>query len=380
MANTNRKRIGFLMNNDDLGVIYYLNNIIQCLTYLSDDKKPVIILFYDKTTEKHISIFENYPYLEWKETKYPNVLKLYILSIIKRKNYYLNTLSFNHSLNGIFPVNDILFKNTIPNNKLISWITDFQHKFYPQFFGFFNKIFREYRFNIIIKNADGIVLSSSDAKSHLQRFYKEVNYNKVKVLNFLSHVNTIKCPESNDVIERYQITNPYFIVSNQFYRHKNHKVVLKAIKNLLNQGFLNFEIVFTGKKEDHRDMNFYPEIEDFIKENNIENKVKILGLIPREDQLALLKSAIAIIQPSFFEGWNTSIEDAKTLKQQVICSNLPVHQEQMLDNAFYFDPENDIELSNILIHLLSKEFTRLPVFNDFNQRVNYFAENFINLF
>lgn len=75
--------------------------------------------------------------------------------------------------------------------------------------------------------------------------------------------------------------------------------------------------------------------------------MKILGLIPREDQLALLKSAIAIIQPSFFEGWNTSIEDAKVLKQQVVCSNILVHIEQMNDNAFYFDPNDDVELSNI---------------------------------
>ena len=277
-------------------------------------------------------------------------------------------------------MNDILFESKTASIKLISWIPDFQHKFYPHFFGFFNKLLREYRFKNILKNTNGIVLSSNNAKSHLQKFYKGVNYNKIKVLNFLSHVNTIKCPESSNIIEQYKIKNPYFIVSNQFYRHKNHKVVFKAIKNLVDQGYLNFEIVFTGKKEDYRDKNFYSEIENFVAEIKIENKVKILGLIPREDQLALLKSAIAIIQPSFFEGWNTSIEDAKALKQQVICSNISVHQEQMLDNAFYFNPNDDIELSNILIHLLSKEFTRLPVFNDFNQRVNYFAENFINLF
>ena len=368
------------MNNDDLGVIYYLNNIVKCLSYLSDEKKPIIILFYDKTTEKHLNIFENYPYLERQKTEYPNLFKLYFLSIIKRKNYYLNELLSVYSLSGLFPVNDILFKNTKTGSKLISWITDFQHKFYPHFFGFFNKLIRDYRFKYIIKNADSIVLSSNDAKSHLQKFYSGVNYNKVKVLSFLSHVGSIKCSESKGVIEQYKIKNPYFIVSNQFYRHKNHKVVFRAVKNLIDRGYSNFEVIFTGKKEDYRDKNYYSEVENFIIESNIENKVKILGLIPREEQVALLKSALAIIQPSFFEGWNTSIEDAKAIKQQVICSNILVHIEQMNNNAFYFDPNDDVELSNILIQILSEEHKQLPTFDNFNQRVNHFAENFIDLF
>ncbi|MEA5461276.1 glycosyltransferase family 1 protein [Arcicella sp. LKC2W] len=379
MAKADRKRIGFLMINDDLGVVYYLNNIVKSLSNLPDNDKPSIILFYDNTTQKHLSIFKNYNDIKFEKTVYPNLLKLYLLSIVTQTNYFINRLQSTHSLDGIFPVNDLLFKNSLKRTKLVGWITDFQHKFYPNFFSRFNRFVREFRFNKLLKNADDIVLSSEDTKSHLFRFYKQTHAS-LHVLNFVSHANLIQCTDSEKVLEKYNILKPFFIVSNQFYKHKNHIVVIKAIKNIVDKGYTDFEIVFTGKKEDYRDKTFYPKIEKFIKEYKIENNVKILGLIPREEQLSLLKSSVAIIQPSFFEGWNTSIEDAKTLQKQVICSDIEVHEEQMGDKAYYFNPENDLQLANILMRLLLKNIKVLPIFDNFNDRVNQFSSKFIQIF
>lgn len=379
MAKADRKRIGLLMINDDLGVVYYLNNIVQSLANLPNEDKPSIILFYDNTTQKHLNIFKNYNDIKFEKTVYPNLLKLYFLSIITQTNYFINHLQSIHSLNGIFPVNDLLFKNSLKRTKLVGWITDFQHKFYPNFFGRFNRFVREFRFNNLLKNADAIVLSSEDTKSHLFRFYGH-SQASLHILNFVSHANLIQCPNGEKVLEKYNIHKPFFIVSNQFYKHKNHIVVIKAIKNIVVKGYTDFEIVFTGKKEDYRNKTFYPSIERLIKESKIENNVKILGLIPREEQLSLLKSSLAIIQPSFFEGWNTSIEDAKTLQKQVICSDIDVHKEQMGDKAYYFNPENNSQLADILINFQLKNIKNLPSFDNFNDRVNQFTLNFIQIF
>ena len=379
MAKADRKRIGLLMINDDLGVVYYLNNIVQSLSNLPNENKPLIILFYDETTQKHLNIFKDYVDVKFEKTVYPNSLKLYFLSVVTQRNYFVHSLQSNHCLDGIFPVNDILFKNSSKQTKLVGWITDFQHKFYPNFFGRFNRIIREFRFNNLLNNADAIILSSEDAKSHLFRFYKH-SQASLNILNFVSHANSIKCPNGEKVLEKYNIRKPFFIVSNQFYKHKNHILVLKAIRNIIHKGYTDFEIVFTGKKEDYRDKTFYATIEKIIKEFKIENNIKILGLIPREEQLSLLRTSLAIIQPSFFEGWNTSIEDAKTLQKQVICSDIDVHKEQMGDRAYYFNPESDVQLADILINFLSKNIKNLPIFDNFNDRVNQFTLNFIRLF
>jgi len=42
-----------------------------------------------------------------------------------------------------------------------------------------------------------------------------------------------------------------------------------------------------------------------------------------------MKNAQAVIQPSFFEGWSTVVEDAKSLNQHIIVSDLEVHKEQL---------------------------------------------------
>ena len=380
MAKTSRKRIGLLMVNDDLGVVYYLCNIVQSLSYLQDKTKPEIILFYDNSTQKYLNIFKSYTDIKFERIVYPNLLKLYFMSVVTQKNFFVHRLQTNYCLNGIFPINDLLFKNPSKKTKLVGWITDFQHKFYPDFFGRFNIITREFRFNNLLKNADGIVLSSEDSKSHLNQFYNNPTV-PLYVLNFVSHVNSIQSANCEETLQKYCIYKPFFVVSNQFYRHKNHMVVFKAISNVVQRGYTNFDVVFTGKKEDYRDLTFYASIEKIIKEKKIEKNVKILGLIPREEQLLLLKTSLAIIQPSFFEGWNTSIEDAKTLQKQVICSNIAVHKEQMGENAFYFDPENDLELAEILISFqYNKNVNLLPLFDNFNDRVDNFSSNFTRLF
>ncbi len=210
------------MNNDDLGVVYYLGNIVQSLNYLVDSKKPYIVLFYDKSTEKHIDIFSRYPHVEFHLLKYPSTIVLYLKSIIRQKNYFINHLLHDYQLDGIMPVNDMIFKNSVEKKKTIAWITDFQHKFYPHFFSRFNRIIREFRFSNSLRNADYVILSSQDAKTHLLQFYKEVSA-ELRVLHFVSFANNVDLLNVNAIKQKYDIHKPYFIVSNQFYKHKNHQ-------------------------------------------------------------------------------------------------------------------------------------------------------------
>jgi glycosyltransferase involved in cell wall biosynthesis len=267
-----------------------------------------------------------------------------------------------------------------PECKMVSWITDFQHKFYPDFFSKKNLLERETRIKQILGNSDAIILSSHDAYSHLKKFYK-VDDKKIKVhiMPFVSMIQDFALPDFDTLKNRYNITTPYFLVSNQFYAHKNHIVVLKAIAELKKTG-LSFTVYFTGKTDDYRNPLFYSSLTDYIAENNIQSHAKILGIIPREDQLSLLKNAIATIQPSKFEGWSTIIEDAKTLQRQIICSNIDVHVEQLGENAFYFNPDSVDELSKHIVMFLQNKNAVKPVFDNYNERIERFANEFLNAF
>ena len=80
-------------------------------------------------------------------------------------------------------------------------------------------------------------------------------------------------------------------------------------------------------------------------------------MIPYNDVIHLMYASCAVINPSFFEGWSTTVEEAKSLKKDLIVSNLRVHIEQLKENARFFNPDSYEELSNILEQFNCKTFT-----------------------
>lgn len=95
---------------------------------------------------------------------------------------------------------------------------------------------------------------------------------------------------------------------NQFWKHKNHMLVFKAINELKKE---NVEIclVCTGHLDDYRNKNYILE----IKNNNLEKNIKLLGLV-----FALIKFSKAVINPSLFEGWSSTVEECKSVGKNMI--------------------------------------------------------------
>lgn len=73
-----------------------------------------------------------------------------------------------------------------------------------------------------------------------------------------------------------------------------------------------------------------------------------MGFVERTEQLAIMKNAQFIVQPSFCEGWGTVLEDAKVLDKVVLLSNIPVHQEQQNKKCVLFDPHDPKQLAETI--------------------------------
>ena len=65
-----------------------------------------------------------------------------------------------------------------------------------------------------------------------------------------------------------------------------------------------------------------------------------LGVVPYRDMLGLMRHAVAVINPSLFEGWSTSVEEAKSMGKAVVLSDIPVHREQAPGRGLFFDPRD----------------------------------------
>jgi glycosyltransferase involved in cell wall biosynthesis len=93
--------------------------------------------------------------------------------------------------------------------------------------------------------------------------------------------------------------------------------------------------------------------------------VSFLGLIPYEDVLNLIYFSKALINPSFFEGWSSTVEEAKSIGTLSIISDIPIHREQSPKNVIYFDPNDSVNLAEILENILlnGNKYLKIPINN-----------------
>ena len=139
----------------------------------------------------------------------------------------------------------------------------------------------------------------------------------------------------------------FFLVSNQFWKHKDHAVIIEALA-ILKQRHICPTIVCTGTLSDYRNPHYFNQLLKRIDELKLQKQFIILGVIPRLNQIQLMRRCLAVIQPSLFEGWSSVIEDARSLGKPVIASNFPVHIEQNAPNSYFFECGNAEALAELI--------------------------------
>jgi glycosyltransferase involved in cell wall biosynthesis len=235
-------------------------------------------------------------------------------------------------VDAIFPVS-VPYTRLLPN--AIAWIPDLQHCFLPEFFSSLAKRARDRGFPALLHDPNRhVVFSSQSALDDAIRAYGAPRA-KIHVLHF----TTVPLPEwfqdPAPIVARYGIPVPFFIVCNQFWIHKDHITAFTALAKLKQQG-LKVHLVCTGPTQDNRHPEFFPKLKSQIKSLGVEEQIHILGMIPRIDQVCLMRASMAVLQPSRFEGWSTVIEDARALGKPVIASDFPVHVEQQAPRSSFF--------------------------------------------
>jgi glycosyltransferase involved in cell wall biosynthesis len=91
-----------------------------------------------------------------------------------------------------------------------------------------------------------------------------------------------------------------------------------------------------------------------------------------------MKGAVALLQPSLYEGWSTLVEESKALGRFVILSDLPVHREQITTNVAFFDPYNADELADKIVQQLTNPSPITPI--DYNSNIKVFGEEILSSF
>ena len=238
----------------------------------------------------------------------------------------------------------------VTNTGLVGWIADFQHFRLPEFFSAKEAAARDEIFADTIARCDRVMLSSRDAERDCLRFKPEAA-GRTRVHPFPSGLvfQPLPKPGAVSVLEKYHLPEKFALVANQFWGHKNHLTIIEAARLLSLRG-IEVPFVLTGLPSDYRDPSnsLVSKVLQGIATGGLRNSVIPLAQVPYADLIGLLRHAALIIQPSSFEGWSTTVQDAKALGRPVACSSISLHREQAPQAAGFFGPTNPGELADLL--------------------------------
>jgi glycosyltransferase involved in cell wall biosynthesis len=239
--------------------------------------------------------------------------------------------------------------------RVISWIPDFQYLHLPHLFPGLDPQRETQRMCQMVDNCDVLILSSQSALSDLRGIAPAQALTHARVLHFVSQPgwrdrNPDTAPPITALEAKYDFRGRFFLLPNQFWQHKNHQVVFEAVRRLKARGG-EVMLLCTGNPRDYRNRGGTPYIDglrEFIRNNDLERNIRILGLIDYDDVLVLMRHCLALLNPSRFEGWSSTVEEGRSLGQRLVLSNIPVHLEQNAPRARYFDPDDPEALAGIL--------------------------------
>ena len=231
---------------------------------------------------------------------------------------------------------------------VVGYIYDFQHTQFPQFFSKSdiarrNKLFRE-----TLTSAKVVIVNAKAVANDIKRFFPETSA-KIVALPFTPTPQPDWLNERKEILEKYQSTGKYFIICNQFWEHKDHGTAFRAFAKIAS-AYSDVSLVCTGNPTDSRNPNYFQTLKNLLTELKIENRVKILGHIPKRDQIELLKHAKAVIQPTLFEGGpgGGAIFDAVSLDIPALVSSIPVNQEIDCGRVSFFLPQDFNALAQLM--------------------------------
>jgi glycosyltransferase involved in cell wall biosynthesis len=247
---------------------------------------------------------------------------------------------------GVVALSHTLFMDTKYRTclKTLWWIADFQHLHLSSLFSAKELRWRNALFRRQSARCDCVLLSSETAKADFTALFPEQAH-KAAVLRFVSSPQNIaRGPSAEELRQKYQFNGPFFLLPNQFWKHKNHRVAISALQILKQRGQAIL-ILATGLASDSRHPTYFDELMKLVEEGGVGEPFRVLGSIPDHDLLGLMRDSMAILNPSLFEGWSTSVEEAKSLGKTVLLSDIPVHREQAPDLGVYFHPQDAEDLA-----------------------------------
>jgi len=300
-----------------LGGLNYYINLVNAIS--SNGSSGVKVVLFSGSSLESIDFKNNVERIQHPMLRKGSAYRL-IRKVVEKifgKDIFLYVLLRQHNIKMLSHAYPLWSKCKLP---AIPWIADFQHKRLPEMFDK-AEIERRNRMQAAAINSPGhLFLSSQSAAQDCDKYFTDRKC-MVHILRFVSGPpNDWQPMPLFELKVKYSLPDVWFHLPNQYWLHKNHEVVVHAISELKKKS-LNVHIVSTGNTSYNGDSRAFSEIKKILAKNKIsESEFRVLGPIPYSDMLSIMYYSAAVINPSKFEGWSTSVEEGKSFWKKNLSS------------------------------------------------------------
>ena len=241
-----------------------------------------------------------------------------------------------------------------PDCALVGYVPDYQHRHLPHLFSSKELAERDEVFGRLVAGSDAMAMNAKVVAEDMRRFTPEP-VPGLHVLPFSPNLNLQWLQDRPELLTSYGVAGPYFIICNQFWMHKDHLTAFRAMAEIV-RSRPGVSLICTGGTTDYRDPTYFGKLKSEAAKLGLESQLRFLGHIPKRDQIELLKHAVALVQPTLFEGGpgGGSTYEAVALGQRVLLSDLPVNLEVDGGDVRFFPCGDYLALARLMTTVLDE--------------------------
>lgn len=234
-------------------------------------------------------------------------------------------------------------------------IHDLQHRIQPEFpevslYG--QTEFREYMYRNACRFATLVLVDSEQGKADVLRFYGElIDEDRIRVLPFFPPPRHAVIPDDEDprrVAAELQLPSRFFFYPAQFWRHKNHHLIIEALRLIKERTGEAIPVVLSGSYADRVRAENFVDVVKTAQRSGVADQVSYVGWVPDGKLPALYRLAAGLVMPTFFGPTNLPTLEAWHYGCPVITSDVPGVREQTGDAALLIDPRSPEQLAEAM--------------------------------
>lgn len=186
---------------------------------------------------------------------------------------------------------------------------------------------------------DSIICISDQAEKNLKDYLGEKqNGNICTIYNGVDVSRFVEASQCEEIVDEFRGLHTAIMVAG-FREQKDHKTLIRAYKHLPE----DYHLLLVGDGETRQ------EIEGFIQDLQLENRIHLLGL--RRDVPNLLKSVDVVVMSSHYEGLSLSNIEGMASGAPFVASDVDGIREITEGFGILFPHEDDKTLSEIILKL-----------------------------